>query len=182
MIRLSLARGNRWLVLPLGVKVEVRPLTTAINQAALADARKRVAMLSVDADKSAAEGQPLDPLGANGANAAWLDGMWTQYYAEALGRYGIARWEGLADDEGNVIEVAHPAIVAFAAHPVLGPAFSQAYADDLAAQAAEGNVSGASSNGNTEEAKPAAETAPARRSGRAAKDDASADAAESVLP
>ncbi len=160
MFRLSLNRDLRWLNLAHGVKVEVRPLTTAINQAALAEARKRVAVLAVEAEAAERAGQPLDPMAPNGANAAWLDGMWTQFYSEALGRYGINRWEGLRGDDGEVLPVTHEAIAVFAAHPELGPAFSNRYASDLAAEAAEGNGSGASVNGDTAAAPTPAEHVP----------------------
>ncbi len=160
MFKLSTSRELRWIVLPYGVKVEVKPLTTAVNQAALAEARKRVAVLAVEADEAAKTGQPLDALGPNGANAAWLDGMWTQFYAEALGRYGINRWDGIRGDDGEILPVSNEAIAAFAAHPDLGVAFQSAYAETLKASAAEGNVSTASVSGDTAAAKEPAETAP----------------------
>lgn len=180
MFKLSTSRELRWIVLPYGVKVEVKPLTTAVNQAALAEARKRVAVLALEADEAAKTGQPLDALGPNGANAAWLDGMWTQYYAEALGRYGINRWDGIRGDDGEILPVSNEAIAAFAAHPELGVAFRTAYADTLAAGAAEGNVSTASVSGDTAAANEPAETAQALPDGPEA--DAEKPTAETVLP
>lgn len=180
MFRLSMNRALRWLVLPHGVKVEVRPLTTAINQAALAEARKRIAMLAVEADAAEKAGQALDALGPTGANAAWLDGMWTQYYAEALGRYGINRWDGIRGDDGEILPVSNEAIAVFAAHPELGPEFQRMYAATLAAEVAEGNASTASVSGDTAAASALAETVPAPLDGPARKGGKATQPAENV--
>jgi hypothetical protein len=156
MLRLTMDRRPRWLVLEYGVKVEVRPLSTSINEAAIAEARRRAAVFSAEADVAEKAGQPLDALGANGANAAWLEGQRQQFYAEALARYAILRWEGVADDGGNPLPVTPAAIEAFAAHPDLSLSFVAAYSRSLREVAVEGNGSALFSDGASE-----AETTPA---------------------
>lgn len=163
MFRLSLTSEPRWLELPFGVKVEVRPASTGIVEAARSEATKRVAMMQVEAAAAEKAGQPLDKTGFNGANAQVLDGLWQQYWCEALARYGITRWEGIGDAGGAVTAVTPAAIEAFASHPVLSKAFVTAYNEAVAGVALEGNGSAPSSGGSTEEAQStakAAETAP----------------------
>lgn len=168
-MKLNLNRQPQWLVLPHGVKVEVRPLTTVINSAAQAEAQKRTAALIVEAEAAEKLGQPLDPLGPNGANAAWLDGQFAQFYIAALARYAIKRWEGLTGDDGAALPVSPAAAEALAAHPDLGPAFRTAYGRSLAEQVAEGNASAASFDGASPEASEAAPDALAPPAGRVSK-------------
>jgi hypothetical protein len=152
MLRLQTTRSNTWLDLPHGVRVEVRPLTTAVTEAALAEAQKRSAAEAVEAETASAAGQPLDPLGLNGGNAAWLTGQRLQWYVEALARYGIVAWEGLADADGAPLAVTPAAIEAFAAHPDLAKAFLTEYGASLHRLAAEGNASAPTSGGEPAEA------------------------------
>jgi hypothetical protein len=160
MFRLSLTNEPRWLELPFGVKVEVRPASTGIVEAARSEATKRVAMLQVEAQASEKAGQPLEKTAFNGANAQALDGLWQQYWCEALARYGIVRWEGVGDTAGAAQTVTAAAIEAFASHPVLSKAFLAAYNDAAAGVAVEGNASAPISAGSTEEAPITAPDAP----------------------
>lgn len=146
-MRLSLESASRWLDLPLGVRVRVRPLTTAVDQAALSESNQRLQTLAREAEDAAKAGQPLDPLGATAANAAWLAGQQSQAMVEALARYGIEAWEGLDGDDGQPLPLTGPALAAFAAHQVIGPAFFSAYRAPVTGLAAEGNGSGSTAAG-----------------------------------
>ena len=75
MFQLHTARENRWLELPHGVKVEVRPRTTALDAATASEATRRLAAEQREADAHAAAGQPLDPAGFTVANEAVLNGL-----------------------------------------------------------------------------------------------------------
>ena len=168
MLRLSLSRKPQLLAIgTTGVSVEVRPISTAINEAALAEARRRAGALATEADVAERAGQPLDARGANGANAAWLEGQRTAFYIEALARYAIIRWDGLAGDDGQPLPVTADAIAAFAAHPDLGVAFLGAYGRSLAELSAEGNGSAPSSAGDSAAAISPAADAPAPPDGPA---------------
>jgi hypothetical protein len=147
MLRLSIDTRPRWLELPHGVRVEVRPLTTAVEQAAHTEADNRLAMLKKQAEDAAAAGQALDPTGPNGANAAWMVGQRVQMLVEALARYGITAWKGLGGDDGASLPLSAEAFAAFAAHRDLGAAFYAEYRAPVAALAAEGNVSGSTADG-----------------------------------
>lgn len=149
MLRLSLKNDARWLELPYGVKVEVRPLTTALVNAARAEALKRLAMQQVEAEAAAKAGQPLDSTAFNASNPSALDGLFRQYQIEALARYGITRWEGVSDQAGQPLPVDAASVEAFAAHPEMSSAFDAAYAVDTTALAAEGNGSAPTSDGSS---------------------------------
>ncbi|MBK1656843.1 hypothetical protein [Paracraurococcus ruber] len=169
MLRLTVARGEYWLpALPYGVRVKVRPLTTAVREAALAEATTRVAELKREAEDAAKAGTPHDPNGQTGANAAWLQGLVWQFTLEAMARYGIVEWEGIGGDDGLPLPLTPAACAAFAAEPLVGRAFFLAYSEPLDALSAEGNGSGASASGGTAGAPNPAPAAPAAPPGPAA--------------
>ncbi len=160
MFRLTLSTAPRWLELSHGIRVEVRPLTTAIVEAAAAEALKRIVAMKMEAADAEKSGQPLDSTAFNGANSSALDGMWNQYRAEALARYGVVRWEGIAGNDGAPLPVTPASIEAFAAHPVLAKHFVEAYSKPVNDVAEEGNASAPSSDGSSEGAENTAEAAP----------------------
>jgi hypothetical protein len=82
MLRLDLEREPRWLDLGHGVRVHVRPGTTALVMAARAAARDAGGASDVDDDPSAA-----------GRRSAGL--------LKALGRLAVDAWEGVGDAEGR---------------------------------------------------------------------------------
>lgn len=159
MFRLTLSNETRWLELPHGVRVEVRPLTTAIVEAADSEALKRVALIQVEATAAEKAGQPLEKGGFNGSNSSAMDGLWNQYRVEALGRYGITRWEGVHGPDGQLLPLNPQAIEAFAAHPTMAREFVRAYKKPIDDVVAEGNGSAPISGGSTEEETSTAEAA-----------------------
>lgn len=160
MLKLELDRQPRWLALPHGIRVRVRPLTTAISEAAFSDAINRVRPVKLEAEDAAAAGAPLPPDEPNGANAAWLAGLQWQYLCEAYARYAIIEWEGLGDDHGEPLPLSGAAFTAFAAHPDLGREFYRLLRGDLDRLDAEGNGSGTSAVGDTVAAGPPAMAVP----------------------
>ena len=81
MIRLDLKREPHWLDLGHGVRVHVRPCTTALMMAARAEAQRSPVPSTNDAQQ------------ATGERTAAL--------VKALGRLGIQDWEGVGDAEGE---------------------------------------------------------------------------------
>lgn len=148
MIRLAFERAPHWLDLPHGVRVEVEPLTTAIAAAARNDALRRVAIQIDEARAADKAGQGADPLAFNAGNMTAAEGMATQYEIEALARFGIRSWEGVAGPDGLALPVTPAAVEAFARHPDIGPAFREAYRRSVEALAAEGEGFAPSSVGN----------------------------------
>ncbi|HOT82845.1 MAG TPA: hypothetical protein PLQ12_06045 [Candidatus Defluviicoccus seviourii] len=82
MIRLDLKREPHWLDLGHGVRVHVRPCTTALMMAARAEAQ-RSAMPSTIETQAAGER--------------------TAALVKALGRLGIQEWQGVGDAEGEAV-------------------------------------------------------------------------------
>jgi hypothetical protein len=128
----------RWLELPHGVRVEVEPLTTARATAARNEALRRSGAIRAEAEAAEKAGNPLDPLAFGGANAAALGGLAVEFEIEALARFGIRRWEGVAGPDGQPLPVTPDACVALAQHEILGGAFYAAYTGPLSEVTAEG--------------------------------------------
>lgn len=83
-VRLRAAGAARWVDLPHGVRVQVRPVTSAIVAAAQTAARRKLAALP---------------------EAERADGDWAAGYAFAvtvaeIGRMSIVAWEGVQDEDG----------------------------------------------------------------------------------
>jgi plastocyanin len=127
MIRLTIKKTPVWLDLPAGVRVHVRPLTTAVAQAAQYEAIRRSAAEQTEAQAMADAGQPLDAVGFTAANRSALVGNGVQWEIEALARFGIIAWEGVANDDGEAMPWDVACAEALAQHQALGPAFRDAY-------------------------------------------------------
>lgn len=149
MLKLNLHQPTEpfWIDFPnLGVRVQLRPLTLAINAAIDSFVRQRVADMAREHLDRVAAGAPLDGL------PDWNDphvvaGHSRQLLTLALARYGIVAWEGVGDLQGEPVPVTPRNAEAFAAE--LGERFVIEYQAGLAALAAEGNASGAVPNGGS---------------------------------
>lgn len=100
MIRLDLSREPRWLDLGHGVRVLVRPLTTALMMAA------RAAATHAGAEDDGQRGAVL---------------------IRALGRLGIQEWEGVGDADGNAMPVSADGVDALLDLWPLAEAFERLY-------------------------------------------------------
>jgi len=86
MLTLDLPIEPYWLDLPRGVRVEIRPVTTAVMAAAQAGSARRLgALRAAEAD--------LDPDMARGLAFAFL--------VKALARHAVTAWEGVGDTAGR---------------------------------------------------------------------------------
>lgn len=104
MLRLDLKRDPFWLDLTHGVRLKVRPCTTALMMAARAAAAK------VDI--------------AEGENAV---GARTAALLAALARYAAIEWEGVGDDEGNVAPLTTEGVEALLSLWPIADAFERLY-------------------------------------------------------
>lgn len=147
MLSLSLPTEPHWLDLPLGVRVRVRPLTAARLEAARHRALRLYAARVKAAEAAAEHGMPTDTFGFTDANPGALQGLALQELARALAEYGVVGWEGIGDAAGEPLPINPASIEAFASHPVVGPAFREAYLAPLNAVSAEGNASAPPSAG-----------------------------------
>lgn len=148
MLRLSMPAGPRWLDLPHGVRVLARPVDTAVSEAAYAEATEAVRSMQEEAEAAEKAGQPLDPNGRTGANAAWVSGVRWQRQVEALLRYTVEEWDGVGDADGAPWPPCDEAFRAFAANRELAGAFFRAAMAPVEALVAEGNGSANPSAGD----------------------------------
>jgi len=95
MLTLDLPVEPYWLDLPRGVRVEIRPVTTAVMAAAqAASARRLSAQRAAEPD--------LDPDMARGLAFAFL--------VKALARHAILAWEGIGDTSGKPLPLSPDAV------------------------------------------------------------------------
>lgn len=126
MLRLNLAREAAWLDLPLGVRVKVEPLTTAIMVAARSD----------PAVRAIAPGTPDDAIAVT--------------FAKAIAARAIIDWKGVGDEDGTAIPVSPEAIEALLDLWPIFEAFQTAYVATGLELDAEKNVSSPSLTGSSE--------------------------------
>ncbi len=106
MIRLDLKREPHWLDLGHGVRVHVRPCTTALMMAARAEAQR----------------SPVPS-----TNEAQAAGERTAALVKALGRLGIQAWEGVGDGEGEPVPLTPEGIDALLDLWPMADAFERLY-------------------------------------------------------
>lgn len=163
MFKLSAPAGPRWLDLPQGVRVHVRPVTLAERAAMESYAGRRIAALRTEIQERDEVGAPRDGL-PDLDDPDILRGLSTQLVAEGLAKACIMGWEGVGDAAGAPAPLT-PANLAAFANSDLADAFVQGLMAPLDEAASEGNGSapgpaGAGAPGATG-ADPANPTAPA---------------------
>lgn len=124
MLTLDLPTDPYWIELPRGVRVRIRPVTTAIMAAAQAAATRRLA-----AERAA--DAALDADMARGLAFAFL--------VKAIGAHAIVEWEGIGDAEGNPIAPSEAAIELLMDLDDVAAAFWQQAEMPVARVRAEGN-------------------------------------------
>jgi hypothetical protein len=122
-IRLRAAGAPRWLDLPHGVRVQVRPVTSAVVAAAQSAGRRRLAELS-DAER---------------ADADWLAGLAFATTVAEIGRLAIVAWDGVVDEAGDPVAPTAEAIEALMQQDDMAFAFWIAATVTLHEVVAEGN-------------------------------------------
>ena len=106
MIHLDLKREPHWLDLGHGVRVHVRPCTTALMMAARAEVQRAIVPSQNETE-------------ATGERTAAL--------VKALGRLGIQEWQGVGDAEGGPLPVTHDGIDALLDLWPMAEAFERLY-------------------------------------------------------
>ena len=116
MIKLNLAREPHWITLAAGVRLQVRPATTALVMAA------RHAASKVSGSDTAAAGERTATL------------------ITELAKLAVLAWEGVADDKGKPAAVTSEGVAALMEHWLLADAFEREYLAGLYALDSEKNV------------------------------------------
>ncbi len=124
MLTLDLPVEPYWLDLPRGVRVEIRPVTTAVMAAAQAGSARRLgALRAAEAD--------LDPDMARGLAFALL--------VKALARHAVTAWEGVGDAAGKPLPLSPEAVERLMDMDEMAAAFWDRATGPVAAVALEGN-------------------------------------------
>jgi hypothetical protein len=129
MLTLHLPAEPYWLDLPRGVRVRIKPVTTAVMAAAQAAASRRLGAVRADAG---AEG--IDPDMAKGLAFAFL--------VKALARHSVVAWEGVGDRHGAPLDPTPENVERLMDIDDVAAAFWDGATAPVAAVAAEGNGSG----------------------------------------
>jgi hypothetical protein len=124
MLTLDLPVEPYWLDLPRGVRVEIRPVTTAVMAAAQAAAQRRLATLR-EADTE------MDPDLARGLAFALL--------VKALARHAVTAWEGVGDASGKPLPLSPEAVERLMDLDEMAGAFWERALLPIRTVAAEGN-------------------------------------------
>ena len=144
MIRLNLPTEPYWLDLPLGVRLNVRPLDTAVYEAcryrAARDARR-----IIEERKESGNGVPVDEDNA--------DGLATFLVTAALARAAIIGWEGVEDAQGSGAAPVNDTTVSDLMRiPLIASEFRRRILEPYEQLVSEGNASGPSPDGASAEA------------------------------
>jgi hypothetical protein len=130
MLRLDLPADPFWIDCPFGVRLLVRPLTTALNHVAITRAARRL--------REMRDAAPDDPLLAD---PDFADGMLRQEIAVAMGEACIMEWHGVGNADGTEAAAITPASIrVLLTVPEVARAFDIGLAAPLARMTAEGNA------------------------------------------
>ena len=137
MIRLGMPREPRWIDLPAGVRLKVRPLVTALMQAARFRAekayREQAEAWRVAADTGMADDLPA--LDTEDRKAALLFSLTVNEIASEC----VLDWEGVGDVAGEPIEVRRDFLPELMSHNGIAEQFWAAMTATATAVASEGN-------------------------------------------
>jgi hypothetical protein len=125
MLNLDLPTEPYWVDLPRGVRVKIKPVTTAVMAAAQAHGLRRVTEFKAD-------NADIDPDLARGVAFAML--------VKSLARYAIVEWEGVGDAKGNPLPVSPGAVEKLMDLDDIAAAFWDRATAPVSAVVAEGNA------------------------------------------
>lgn len=124
MLTLNLLDEQYWLDLPRAVRVEIRPVTTAVMAAAQAAASRRLGVVRAASDD-------LDPDMARGLAFAFL--------VKALARHAVTAWEGVGEAAGLPLDLTPEHVERLMDLDDIAAAFRDPATRPVAAVATEGN-------------------------------------------
>lgn len=126
MLKLTLPTEPYWVEMPLGVRLRIKPVTTAIVSAA----QHRAARLGREAAEAA--GGELDPDMSRGLAFVLM--------AKALARFAVEEWEGVAGADDAPLPLTGDAVESLMDIESMASAFWDAALKPIQAVSAEGNV------------------------------------------
>lgn len=163
MLRLNLPEGPYWLNLVEGVRLYVRPLTTAVYAAARFRGARLGKDLAGDQVLIASVGGRVEDL-PDAKDPDGLAGVSQMLFAQALAQHAILKWEGVGNAEGtDLAPVDEENINRLMLFPKVAEDFLDKYTAVHTDLVAEGNGSGGGSNGTSAPAPRTAKTAPKKK-------------------
>jgi hypothetical protein len=126
MIILSDLAQPRWVDLTDGVRLHMKPVTTAVELAAQSAVKRRI--------------EALEP--ALREDASLMRGLGFAWLCEELARYAVTEWEGVQDASGQPAACTPEALAQLMSIGRMANAFFLAAMAPTAAVVAEGNASG----------------------------------------
>jgi hypothetical protein len=124
MFQLSNTTDARWIDLARGVRVLAKPATTAVIAAMQAAAQRRARELT--------NGETVDE--------HLRQGIAFQTAVQALARYSVQDWSGVAGPDGKPLPCTPEGLDALMSHDEMAVAFWRAQIEPLEERAAEGNA------------------------------------------
>jgi len=158
MIRLTIPKEPYWIDLPHGVRVFVRPLTTAVYEAARARGWRMARAIAAEHADLKAAGADITGLPDLSDEDA-LAGLSQMLFAQGLARSAITKWEGVLDEADKPAEITDAAIADLMQLPRMAEGFVVQYTETHEAVIAEGNVSRPAPNGTSAAGRNTAEAA-----------------------
>lgn len=138
-VRLSFPREPYWIDLANGVRVQVRPLTTAAWETARARARRLAEELADHEQAIAEAGGAVDGL-PDLTDPDARQGLSQMLYVIALAQGAILAWDGVGDAAGAPAPVTADSVEALIRNvPSIAETFVVAYTRPLSEALAEGN-------------------------------------------
>jgi hypothetical protein len=154
MFSLTLPTAPRWLDLPHGIRVQVKPIDGLVRAAAEASVHRTIREAEAERTDRIEVGAGVADL-VDLADADMRRAFISLTFAAKLARYGIVAWEGIEQDHtGDLAEQL------MLQQDTIAEAFIAAYLAPVAALAAEGNASAPAPNGSSAGAPITAEAAP----------------------
>lgn len=146
MIRLDLPTKPYWLDLPHGVRLFVRPLDTAIYEAARQRGMRLAKQIIQEHAEIQAAGGEVTGL-PDFSDQDGILGLSQMLFVQALARSAILRWEGVGDKHGTPVDPTDEAVATLMRIHRMAEEFTLAYTATHQGLVAEGNVSRPAPNG-----------------------------------
>jgi hypothetical protein len=137
-VRLGLAKADRWLDLGHGVRVLVRPLTTAVYQAARQTGQRLATAYALEQGLIAEAGGTITDA-PDAADRDALEGLQGLYFIQALALHAIQEWKGVENADGTAALATRADIKALMAEqPSIAESFLVLYTRPIAEAITEG--------------------------------------------
>ncbi len=147
-IILNIPTEPYWLGLPGEIKILVRPCTTAIFEAGRAKGSRLCGELLQEHEDITNAGGKVEGLpDLNDPDA--VIGLSQYLFVSAMASAAIIEWEGVIDEEGNLVELAEKSVSELMRFQLVADAFLAKYLSKQTELITEGNASGLSPNGTS---------------------------------